>query len=241
VLLPRELVLRDFVVLRDDFAAPVARFAAEPVPADLRVAGDLARVEDDFLAAPLERDVLLAGDFAREVAERVVRAPVRDDFLAPDFAAVEREEELDARPPLAVPPLLLEASIDHLPDMTRCAASATASAMSAPSLVALAATLLAACDAVSAASRPASRIFFRAPGLAAIAAAAAVSPAASISLLIAALASLSTVLLFEPERADDELERDLEVVEREEVLPADFAIFYLPASRKRHFKAVPVP
>lgn len=91
----------------------------------------------------------------------------------------------------------------HLPDMTRCAASATASAINAPSFVALAATLLAACCAVSAASRPASRIAFRAFGLALIAAAAAASPAASISLLIAALAILSTVLLVFDDR--DEL------------------------------------
>jgi hypothetical protein len=66
-------------------------------------------------------------------------------------------------------------------------------------LVALAITLLAACDAVSAASSPASRIALRAFGLALIAAAAAASPAASISLLIAALASLSTVSLREEE------------------------------------------
>ena len=35
-------------------------------------------------------------------------------------------------------------SADHLPDITRCAASATASAINVPSLVALAITLLAA-------------------------------------------------------------------------------------------------
>jgi hypothetical protein len=50
---------------------------------------------------------------------------------------------------------------------------------------------------VSAASSPASRIARRALGLALIAAAAAARPAASISLLIAALASLSTVSLLE--------------------------------------------
>src|SRR6476619_1752657 len=69
--------------------------------------------------------------------------------------------------------------------------------MSEPSLVALAIMLVAACDAVSAASRPASRILRRAAGLALIAAAAAAKPAASISLLIAALASLSRVSFFE--------------------------------------------
>jgi len=119
--------------------------------------------------------------------------------------------------------------------------------MSEPSLVALDMTLLAARSAVSAASRPASRIFFRADGLAAIAAAAAVSPAASISLLIAALAILSTALLLELERDEDELERDDAEREpdddlpREELLRADLAIIYLPRLRKRHFKAVPVP
>lgn len=87
----------------------------------------------------------------------------------------------------------------HLPDITRWAASATASAIKEPSLVALAITLVAACVAVSAASRPASRIARRALGLALIAAAAAASPAASISLLIAALAILSTVSLAEVE------------------------------------------
>ncbi|HET7606306.1 MAG TPA: hypothetical protein VFK28_09590, partial [Sphingomicrobium sp.] len=135
----------------------------------------------------------------------------------------------------------LESSSAHFPDITRCAASATASAMSAPSLVTLAVMLLAACEALSAASSPASRILRRAAGLAAIAAAAAVRPAASISLLIAALASLSTVLSLEPDRDEDEPERDLLELEREELLRADFAISSLPASRKRHFKAVPVP
>ena len=49
------------------------------------------------------------------------------------------------------------------------------------------------------------------------------------------------MLSLEPERYDDELERDFEQLEREELLRADFAIFSLPPSRKRHFKAVPVP
>jgi hypothetical protein len=125
-----------------------------------------------------------------------------------------------------------------LPDITRCAASATASAMIEPSFVALEAIALAACDAVSAASSPASRILLRAAGLAAIAAAAAVRPAASISLLIAALASFS-ILSFE--REPDELERELEELEREELLRGDFAISYLPRARERHSTAVSVP
>jgi hypothetical protein len=102
-----------------------------------------------------------------------------------------------------------------LPDITRFAASATASAINDPSLVALAIMLVAACDAVSAASRPASRILRRAEGLALIAAAAAASPAASISLLIAAFANLSTV--------SDELDE-----ERDDLFLADFAIAVSP-------------
>jgi hypothetical protein len=69
---------------------------------------------------------------------------------------------------------------------------------------------------VSAASSPASRIARRAFGLALIAAAAAARPAASISLLIAAFASLSTVSLPLPDE------------EPEEFLPAVFAIASSP-------------
>ena len=70
--------------------------------------------------------------------------------------------------------------------------------------------------AVSAASSPASRIARRAFGLALIAAAAAARPAASISLLIAALASLSTVSLPVPDEEPEELFR------------GDLAMNYLP-------------
>jgi hypothetical protein len=91
-----------------------------------------------------------------------------------------------------------------------------------PSLVALDTMLLAACDAVSAASSPASRILRRAAGLALIAAAAAARPAASISLLNAAFASLSTVLLF----FDLELEPEDDL---EDVFLADFAMFISPS------------
>jgi hypothetical protein len=124
-------------------------------------------------------------------------------------------------------------SAAHLPDMKRCAASATASAISDPSLVALEATLLAACCAVSAASSPASRILRRAAGLALIAAAAAAKPAASISLLIAAFAILSTVVLPDfAERpdvgAEDDFELDFEDVFLEDVL-GDFAIAFSPS------------
>ncbi len=256
--MPRELEPRDFVplvrerepllrdpllrgdfaapLLRGDFAAPLALFAAPDFrAADERLApevDDFARVEGFFAAA--ER-VLLAAP----LVERFAVELEADDFRAP----LARAELV--RDPEEVDPELLPESSDHLPDMTRCAASATASAMSDPSLVALETTLLAACEAVSAASSPASRIFLRAAGLAAIAAAAAVSPAAIISLLIAALASLSTVLSPEPElapeRADEEPERLLEEPEREDLVRADLAIASLPASRKRHFRAVPVP
>jgi len=85
-----------------------------------------------------------------------------------------------------------------------------------PNLVALAIMLFAACEAVSAASRPASRILRRAAGLALIAAAAAANPAASISLLIAALAILSAVVL---------LARDLE-----ELFRGVLAMYCLPRS-----------
>jgi hypothetical protein len=185
---------------------------------------------------------LVAALFARDagalraVLERV--DPDVDDFARAEvgfFAVLLFAVEafaVDLRAPLLRAAPVAEPadspSADHLPDITRCAASATASAIKVPSLVALAMTLLAACDAVSAASSPASRIAFLAFGLALIAAAAAASPAASISLLIAALASLSTVAL--PEE------------EPEELLRADFAIASSPSSTgKRHFSAVTVP
>jgi len=230
----------------DDLAAPVERLVDERFAVE-RFAGAL-RALDERVAppladlAPVERvDVerfaadLFAVDFLVAV----------DFFAAVDFAAPERfAVDLRAGFDLLLVPDEVEAvpSTLHLPDITRWAASATASAIIEPSLVALETTLLAALSAVSAASSPASRIFFRAAGLALIAAAAAARPAASISLLIAAFASLSTVVsLFELDRDEEELERGLEELEREELLRADFAIFYLPPSDKRHFRAVPVP
>lgn len=163
-----------------------------------------------FLAAPVER---AAGFFAAVLFAAVERvAPVADlarvDVLrVPDALRFVPVEALRAPPPRPAPAdaevepedVLALPSSDHLPDITRCAASATASAMIEPSLVALLTTLLAAAEAVSAASRPASRILRRAAGLALIAAAAAARPAASISLLIAALASLSIVSLLDDE------------------------------------------
>jgi hypothetical protein len=205
-LLPRdrEPPLRDREDVLRGFAAPADFFAAGLRAVDERLLpppDDLARDALDFFAVLRLAVDRLADD---------LRAPL--DF----FAAPPRLEPEDDEPELA----LALPSIDHWPVMTRGAASATASAISEPNLVALAMTLVAACDAVSAASSPASRIARRAFGLALIAAAAAARPAASISLLIAALASLSTVslLFFE--------------VDPEVLLRADLAIALFLRSRK---------
>lgn len=256
----RDAVLRGLgaALPRDAFAAPpVGRFALERFAGDLRALdrvafalADFARVEpvvEDFFAADGFELAFFAVDFLA-VDFLAVDFPAIDflavDFLAVDFfavdvfavdlrAAVERFA-VDLRAgfgALLVPDEVeAEPSMFHLLDITRCAASATASAMIEPSFVALVTTLLAARSAVSAASSPASRIFFRAAGLALIAAAAAASPAASISLLIAALASLSTVLFLELDRdADDALERDRVLPELEELFRGDFAISLSPS------------
>jgi hypothetical protein len=86
-------------------------------------------------------------------------------------------------------------------------------------LVALDAMLLAARSALSAASRPASRIALRAFGLALIAAAAAARPAASISLLIATFTIFSAVVF------------DLDA-ELDEVFLTGFAMAVMPPWRK---------
>ena len=174
---------------------------------------------------------LAADDFEREEDERDLLAPEPRDV--PDLLPLGR---LD---PLLLPPLLdALVSIDHLPLITLFAASVTASAISAPSLVALDNTDLAALSAVSAASIPASRIALRAFGLALMAAAAAARPAASISLLIAAFASLSVVLFDEPDDRELELDdldpaaedRDLLPEDLDPVLLLDLAITNLPWS-----------
>lgn len=223
----RELLERGFAAVpeRDErlvLAAEVAPSEEAELPPELFV----AREPPDFAAVerlPVEREAL---DLARVLAERVpvelrpleLRVPeLREDVLPPP-------DEDEPEDPSSAP---------HLPVITRCAASATASAMMLPSLVALDTMLLAACDAVSAASRPASRILRRALGLALIAAAAAARPAASISLLIAALAILSIVSL-----PDEELEPS----SPEEPFLADFAIVNSSLmSAERHSKAVTVP
>ena len=209
----RELLPRD----REDLARGFARDAVDFLAVDLRAlllrAGpadeDFARVVLAFFAVARFAVLHLA-------VERLAVERLAVDLRAP-LLRVEPDDDPELEPELA----LALPSIDHLPVITRCAASATASAISDPSLVALAITLLAAWDAVSAASRPASRIARRAFGLALIAAAAAARPAASISLLIAALASLSTVSLLL-----------LFAEEREELLRADLAMLHLLRSRK---------
>ena len=177
---------RDVGVLR------VPLFAAVPLSSvELFAADDRDRVEAD---APLLADVERFAAAGRDEPEReLLPAPAPDDFVVPLVVP-----ELDRALVRVVP--------NMSPDIIRCAASATASAMSEPRRVALFITEFAALLAVSAASSPASRILRRALGLALIAAAAAASPAASISLLIAALASLSSVSLpVEEERCCDEL------------------------------------
>lgn len=204
------------------------RDAAERAPrtfdAVLRLLDFFAPAE--LLVARLALD-LAADDFERcDDEERFFAAPVFRDL--PPLR--------DALLPLPLELLLVElpVSTDHFPLITRCAASATASAISDPNFVALDSTDFAALSAVSAASIPASRIAFRALGLALIAAAAAASPAASISLLIAALASFSVVDLDElvlP--ALDGFDAVLEDLERaaedlEPVVLLDLAIANLP-------------
>lgn len=210
---PREDFAAPPELLPDDFAAPDERVESE--------LADLARLPADFLA-PLAR-VLALELFEAPVVERFAVDP-DEDLRAPlERELVDRDEpEPEPLPPeLSLPP--------HLPDMTRCAASATASAMIEPSLVALDIMLLAALDAVSAASRPASRIFLRAAGLALIAAAAAARPAASTSLLMAAFASFSTLLSLPPD--EDEPEPDDE--EREELLRVDLAMLLISLGREQ--------
>jgi hypothetical protein len=200
----RPRVPRERVVDRRGFFAVLARLDGAPAA--------FARLDAGFLEAVDLRAGLLRAALLRALLLRVVDFARVELLRAPDerFAPVRDE---------VVEPVLASMSIVHLPDITRCAASATASAINEPSFVALAIMLLAAWDAVSAASRPASRIARRALGLALIAAAAAARPAASISLLIAALASLSTVSL--PEE------------EVEELLRADLAMASFPSVREK--------
>ena len=125
VVLRREALRRPFVDLRvAGLRVPVLALRAV-VPVDLR-----AVVPLDLAARVVL--VLRVPDDARVAVERFAVEPfAREPLLA----------ELAARPSPAVPEPL-ESS--HLPDMTRWAASATASAISDPSLDALATIVLAA-------------------------------------------------------------------------------------------------
>ena len=206
------------------------------------------RVERDFVAElrlvdALGLELLLAerllpdfaaADLEREEEDRALVAPGLRELALDLVAAGLRELALDlVELPL---PVEVRVSKDHFPLITRLAASATASAISDPSFVALESTDFAALSAVSAASIPASRIAFRALGLALIAAAAAARPAASISLLIAALASFSAVDLEEPEGRElalddfDPVAEDFDRVleDLDAVLLLDLAITNLP-------------
>lgn len=200
---------------------------------------DLARVAlaRVVLARPVPLALLVPVDLAVDL-EAVERDPVVPDLAARDLAFADLAErvpvDLDVveREPLPLPrplpdeELLSPSSPAHLPESTRCAASATASAINEPRRVALDMALVAALDAASAASSPASRILRRAAGLALIAAAVAASPAASISRLIATLAILSSVSLsLELVEPPDELFEDVFFV--------DFAIASLPVSCRK--------
>ena len=220
--LARELVAR--------FAVPVPLLLAARVPVLFALVEPLLLRALPLLDA-VDREALL-------LARVFLAAPERDCEVVELRALVLRAPPLRAAPPLLL--LLLDPpSSDHLPDITRCAASATASAISDPSRVALVITEFAALLALSAASIPASRIFLRADGLALIAAAAAARPAASISLLIAALVILSTVLSFEPFERDEDFDDEV----FDDVLRLlDFAIANLPVCPfVRHMKPTTVP
>jgi hypothetical protein len=189
---PRRLVVarlaaRGFGVVVGDFAAAGLR---PRLAAGLAatVAG-LTPVAAAFGGRPRRAGVPAALFAVARVA--VVRFAVAGSAagLRPDLLAFGAELEL-ADDAAAPPPR----SSVHFPDSTRCAASATASAINVPSLDALFITDVAALVALSAASSPASRILRRAVGLAARAAAAAVNPAASISRLTATFAIRSMVV-----------------------------------------------
>jgi hypothetical protein len=205
-----------------DAPRPVFDFAVV-----LRLAAGFDAVDRDAEPVDLAREAVDAEPDVLRVllllAVLVLRA------VEPERAPPEDERD---EPELSSPPV-------QLPDITRCAASATASAISEPSLVALDIMLLAALLALSAASIPASRIARRAFGLAAIAAAAAVRPAASISLLIAALAILSIVDGFDELFADVEPER---FASERCLVVLRLAIWNSSLeSRKRHFRTETVP
>ena len=108
-----------------DFAALVLRFAVERLAAGLRA----AEVRVAPARAVFARDVV-----ARFAVERFAVLRFAVLRLAAGLRAPVDEDDRAAEP----------SSPDHLPDITRCAASATASAISEPSFVALAIMLVAA-------------------------------------------------------------------------------------------------
>lgn len=235
--------LPDFDLVDDERRVPLLDFDAPAAP---------VRELVDREPVPLDRALVLRAVLERLLPEAELPVPALLERVLPERAVVEREPVDRDEPVLLRPddflllPLLLRPDdplerVDELPSSslqlplnTRCAASATASAISEPRRVALVIAVVAAVDAASAASRPASRIFLRAAGLRLIAAAAAASPAASISRLIAALVILSTAdsdFFVEPFEAEPE----------EDFLLLDFAIDGLPLRWERHFRRVTVP
>jgi hypothetical protein len=112
---------------------------------DLRAAGLRVLVPALRAVAPVDLRAVVPLDFAAPVV-LVLRVPDDARFVVERFAVelFAREPllaELAARPSPAVPEPPVSS---HLPDITRCAASATASAISDPSLDALATIVLAA-------------------------------------------------------------------------------------------------
>jgi hypothetical protein len=132
----RRDVERRLVDLRAGFAAPVERVAVERFAVErfavLRLAAGLRAADERLAPAP--------ADLARVDVERFAVERFAVDRLAADLRAAGLRFAAVLRAGLAAllePEVEAEPSIDHLPDITRCAASATASAMSAPNLVAL--------------------------------------------------------------------------------------------------------
>ena len=117
------LRLRALLLRAGFFAVPVAALFARAAGALRAVLARLDPVAEDFARDEVAFFAVLRLAVARFAV--VLRAPLLRD-----------EDELELAPELS--------SALHLPDITRCAASATASAINVPSFVALAMTLLAA-------------------------------------------------------------------------------------------------
>jgi len=149
-------VLREREAVPREDLVPVPEPALSPVLPDLLravperadpVAPDFARDDVDLLPLLVERDADPL-DFAAEERLLVDREPVEREPVDADRARAPLprddvpDDEDDDEDRELLPP---ESSSEvHLPDITRCAASATASAINDPSLVALDITLLAA-------------------------------------------------------------------------------------------------